>query len=167
MTKLPHLPWVAAMEAVLGLHEKRDHDRLAKWLKSDGRTLGDPAQLPWCGDAVDTAISISLPKEPRPGDLGKNVYWALNWMFFGMPCSPAYGCIAAFKRPSGGHVGFLVGQTKTHYLVLGGNQGDSVSCVLIAKDRCVSTSWPSTYANPRVILPVVDAAGKPVSSNEA
>ena len=161
------IPWVREFEMVLGWHEVRDHARLSKWLKSDGKTLGDPTQLPWCGDAMDTALELALPDEPRPGDLGKNPYWALNWSWLGKECRPCFGAIAAFKRPTGGHVGVLVGQTKTHYLVLGGNQGDSVSRVLIDKERCRALRWPSTFANPNIPLPAVDAAGKPVSVNEA
>lgn len=163
----PMIPWVREMEMVLGWHEVKDKERLSKWLKSDGKTLGDPTRLPWCGDAMDTALELALPDEPRPGDLGKNPYWALNWSWLGKSCDPVFGAIAAFKRPTGGHVGVLVGQTKTHYLVLGGNQGDSVSRVLIAKDRCRAVRWPVTYANPKIPLPMVDAAGKPVSVDEA
>jgi len=161
------VPWVRELAAVLGWHETRDHARLAAWLRSDGKTLGDPAQLPWCGDAMDTALARALPGEARPGDLGKNPYWALNWLWLGREVRPCYGAIAAFKRPSGGHVGVLIGQTKTQYQVLGGNQGDSVSIVLIAKDRCRGVRWPTSYANPNIPLPQVQAAGVPVSVNEA
>ena len=159
------IPWITEFEKVLGWHEVRDHDKLAKWLRSDGKTLGDPATLPWCGDAADTALALALPGEPRPGDLGKNPYWALNWSWLGKEVKPCFGAIVAFKRPSGGHVGFMVGQTKDAYLVLGGNQGDSVSRVLIAKDRARAVRWPSTYANPNIALPMVDAKGVPLSVN--
>jgi len=50
------LPWMVEAKKVMGLHENRDRAVLAKWLKSDGKTLGDPSKLPWCGDFVDTAI---------------------------------------------------------------------------------------------------------------
>ena len=159
-----NIPWITEYEKVYGWHEVRNHDSLAKWLRSDGKTLGDPAKLPWCGDAADTALHLALPNEPRPGDLGKNPYWALNWMYLGVACAPCYGAFAAFKRPEGGHIGVLVGQTATHYQVLGGNQGDSISTVLIDKTRCKATRWPSTFANPRIKLPGV-ATGK-VSVNE-
>jgi hypothetical protein len=117
-TKLPDLPWVREMQAVHGLHEVRDRAKLAAWLRSDGKTLGDPSKLPWCGDAIDTAIARALPNEPRPDDLGKNPYWALNWLFLGVKTSPVYGAIGAFKRPGGGHVGILMAQDKGAFLVL-------------------------------------------------
>ena len=133
-------------------------------MKSDGKTLGDPTKLPWCGDAVDTAISIALPNEPRTGDLKKNPYWALNWLYFGDKIEPVYGAIVVFKRPEGGHVGFLVGQNKTHYEVLGGNQGDRVSKVFIDKSRCVGIRWPRTYS--KATTPVPYSKLGSVSSNE-
>lgn len=166
MTAKPQLPWLAEAAKVMGLHEIRDHARLSAWLKSDGKTLGNPAKLPWCGDFVDTALERALPDEPRPGPLGENPYWALNWAHLGVTCSPLYGAVAAFKRPSGGHVGFLVGEDATHYLVRGGNQGNTVSDTWIAKSRCQAIRWPSTYPNPRAPLPKLKRNG-PVSTNEA
>ena len=162
----PALPWIVEIQKVLGLHEAKDKEALSLWLKSDGKTLGDPSQLPWCGDAVDTALSLALPGEPRPGDLGKNVYWALNWLYLGKSVRPCYGCVGVFKRPSGGHVGFLVGETDKTYLVLGGNQGDTVRVSEIEKDRLRGARWPSTFPNPNVQLPRSSASGK-VSKNEA
>ncbi len=167
MSNLPTIPWIRELDLVSGWHEVRDFLRLSRWLKSDGKTLGNPTKLPWCGDAMDTAAMLALPQEPRPGDLGKNPYWALNWSWFGKRCTPCYGAIGVAKRPTGGHVGVIVGQTKTAYLVLGGNQGDSVSRVLIAKGRFVDFRWPSTFPNPNVPLPMVNARGLPLSKNEA
>jgi len=159
-------PWIQQIAKVEGLHETRDKAKLSKWLKSDGITLGDPTKLPWCGDAVDTAMELALPNEPRPGDLGKNPYWALNWLYFGKALKePVYGAVVVFKRPSGGHVGFIVGQNETHYEVFGGNQSDSVSKVFIEKSRCVGIRWPSTYTGNKTPVPYRKLGT--VSKNEA
>ena len=163
---MTELPWVAEMRAVFGLHEVRDRAALSAWLRSDGKALGDPAKLPWCGDAVDTAIARALPKEPRPGALGVNPYWALNWALFGIETKPVYGAVAAFKRPSGGHVGFLIGESAYHYRVLGGNQGNTISEVWIEKKRCRGTRWPSTFLNPKTPLPRISKKSA-ASANEA
>jgi hypothetical protein len=162
----PKAPWIVETDAVLGLHEIRDRTKLAAWLKSDGKTLGDPAKLPWCGDLVDTAIARALPHEPRPGPLGENPYWALNWGHLGKACQPCLHAVVTFKRPSGGHVGFLMGEDATHYLVRGGNQGNTVSDTWIAKSRARAIRWPSTYPNPRAPLPKLKRSGA-VSTNEA
>lgn len=162
------LPWIAAGEAVHGLHEVRDNAKLSAWLRSDGAFLGDPAKMPWCGDFVDTAINKGLPQEPRTKQLKLNPYWALNWNEFGVPSGEWYGAIATFKRPGGGHVGFLVGESsdRLYYLVLGGNQSNRVSRTWIAKNRMQRLRWPSTYANPKRALPVYEKKGK-ASVNEA
>lgn len=163
MTKAP---WIVEAEAVMGLHEINDKTKLSAWLKSDGKTLGDPSKLPWCGDFVDTAIHRALPKEPRPGKLGENLYWALNWEHFGVPVEPSLYAIAYFVRPGGGHVGFLVGEDDKNYRVLGGNQGNTVSVVSIEKSRLKGTRWPSTYTTKPSKLPRMTLKGL-VSKNEA
>lgn len=146
-------PWIKELMKVDGLHEVKDFEKLSKWLRSDGKTLGNPTKLPWCGDAVDTAMHLALPDEPRPGDLGKNPYWALNWTYFGKPCRPCLWAVGVFKRDGGGHVGFLMAQTDTHYLVFGGNQGNRVCLTWIKKDQLVEARWPLSWANPNLDLP--------------
>lgn len=165
---MTNLPWLSELRTVFGLHEIRDKAQLAAWLKSDGKTLGDPSALPWCGDAAETAIARSLPDEPRPKPLAQNPYWARNWASFGMPCRPAFGAIAVFERSGGGgHVGFLVGQDRTAFHVLGGNQGDSVSVVRIAKARLIATRWPLTARDRPGDLPQRDPKDLSLSANEA
>ncbi len=159
-------PWITEGEKVLGLHEIRNIEALSRWLRTDGKTLGNPSKMPWCGDFVDTALWRALPREPRPDALGVNPYWARNWTLLGVSCKPVLGCIAVFKRGVGGHVGFLVGEDATHFLVLGGNQGNSVSRAWIAKNRLLATRWPATYPNPNTPLPQVKRTGK-ASTNEA
>jgi uncharacterized protein (TIGR02594 family) len=160
------LPWMVEAKKVNGLHEVNDNAALSKWLKSEGKTLGNPAKLPWCGDFVDTAMALGLPGEPRPGPLGENPYWALNWLHFGVPCGDVYGAVAAFKRPGGGHVGFLVGMDRTRYYVLGGNQGDTVSIVPILRSRCQGLRWPSTFKGKAKPAMIMESSAK-ASTDEA
>ena len=55
------LPWLTEAKTALGRNEARDRTWLMDWLKRDGRSLGDPAKNPWCGDFVETCIRIGLP----------------------------------------------------------------------------------------------------------
>lgn len=161
------LPWIAEAKTVFGLHESRDNRQLKQWLVSDKTTLGDPAQLPWCGDFAETAIKRSLHRESFTGRLLKNPYWARNWLEFGVATQPVYGAVAVFSRnKQNGHVGFLVGEDATDFYVLGGNQGDSVSVVRIAKTRLLGTRWPATHTNPNRPLPRLSINTIPRSSNE-
>jgi cell wall-associated NlpC family hydrolase len=66
------------------------------------------------------------------------------------------GDVLVFTRKGGGHVGIYVGQDKSCYHVLGGNQGDRVSIVRIEKTRCIGvrrTKWKiSQPKNVRIIF---------------
>jgi uncharacterized protein (TIGR02594 family) len=166
LPKPQELPWITAGMAVMGLHERRDNARLAAWLRG-GKYLGDPKALPWCGDFVETAIVNSLPGETFPGAVGENPFFARNWRTFGVPTDPTYGAVAVFERgPNAGHVGFLMGQNGGDFIVFGGNQGDSVSMVPIAKARFLTARWPATFPPRPINLPrmTVSAAR---STNEA
>lgn len=139
-------PWMAEALKVKGLHERKNNGRLWAWLKSDGATVGDPALIPWCGDFVETAFKNTIG-----GDVPENPYLALNWRKFGQECKPQYGAVLVFWRGSPdswqGHVGFYVGEDKTHFHVLGGNQSNAVTVSRISKARLRKRGcrWPDNY----------------------
>lgn len=160
------LPWIIEGKKVFGLHELKNQTELTKWLRSDGKNLGDTTKLPWCGDYVETAILNSLPDEKFTGALLKNPYWARNWLKFGVKVDPIYGAVIVFSRGTGGHVGFVVGEDETDYYVLGGNQGDTVSISRISKTRFLGCSWPSTYPVENRKLPVMKPDSIPKTTNE-
>lgn len=143
-------PWYAEMASHIGLHERNDNAELRAWLRSDGSTVGDPAQIPWCGDAVQTAIANTLPDEKLPD----NPYLALNWTKFGRPCPPAIGAVLVFHNgnPASmyGHVCLLAGEDSTTYHCLGGNQSNAVTITRILKSRLRKNGmrWPLTYPLP-------------------
>lgn len=162
------LPWMTEAKRVLGRHEGRDNGWLKAWLKGDGKTLGDPAKLPWCGDFVETCIRLALPGEAFPGALGENPYWARNWLHLGNSIIPTYGAVMVFERgQSSGHVAFAVGQDASTYFVLGGNQSDSVTVTRIAKARLLGARWPSTFPAPAKAHLAPMVSGDPISINEA
>lgn len=141
-------PWIVEARRRIGLQEVRNNKTLREYLKSDGKTLGDPAKLPWCGDFQETIIALTLPKEP----MLTNPYWALNWTKFGVAVPKGIvplGAIAPFKRPGGGHIGTIVGHDKTYYHVIGGNQSNAITITKILKSRQEGgLRWPKTYPLP-------------------
>lgn len=165
------LPWDAELKKHLGMSEITNNKALREWLRSDGSTLGDPAKLPWCGDTIETSIRLGLPDEwaQTNATLRSNPYWALNWALFGVPSPLAYGCILTFKRSGGGHVAELIGiDPKRKMLrVRGGNQANSVSDTWIAQARMNSCRKPATWSHPMPPLPIMNSAGKIISTNEA
>lgn len=137
-------PWIMEALKVRGLNEVINKQELIEWLRSDGSTIGDPQKFPWCGDYVQTSLELGVPNEPLPAVIQHNPYWALNWQNYGIEAQPQYGALLVFKRKGGGHVGFYMAETPTFYLVLGGNQKNTVSITKVAKKRCVAVRWPST-----------------------
>jgi uncharacterized protein (TIGR02594 family) len=165
-------PWFNELLGMMGTHETRDHAALSLWLASDGATVGDPSSIPWCGDAVETAIRLALPGIPVP----ENPYLASNWTKWGVPCKPALGCLLVFWRGSPdswqGHIGFYAGESDSSYYVLGGNQKNSVSIAPISKTRLRKggSRWPDHTMHPDVPPPsdrVVRMSGGTISTNEA
>ncbi|SHI91303.1 peptidoglycan-binding protein [Wenxinia saemankumensis] len=156
-------PWVREALRVKGWHERANNAELRDWLASDGHALGDPAVFPWCGDLVETAIRLSLSNEPFPGPLGRNPYWALNWRHFGeaITGAPPLGAVGSIRRNGGGHVFFVVGQDRSRFFALGGNQSNTVSVVPIDKSRCAEAGtfrWPVSYSGPRLALPTLTSS---------
>jgi uncharacterized protein (TIGR02594 family) len=121
-------------------------------------------EIPWCG----LFVAYVCLKAQKP--FVDNPLWARNWNKFGTKQSVAMlGDILVFERgANSGHVGIYVGEDKTAYHVLGGNQGDKVSIVRILKTRCIGirrTPWSKSQpSNVRVIK--LDAVGG-VSENES
>lgn len=167
-TKYPLTLWLLEISKYMG---KDEHDPAIKaWLKSDGATVGDPAVYPWCADAVQTAIKNTIKDEPFPGKVGKNPYFALNWLDFGVPCGIEYGAIAVFKRDGGGHVGFIVGVDKKNkkLRIRGGNQKNMVCDAWLDEERLVGCRKPLAYAGVALPpAPEMNSTGEIISTNEA
>ncbi len=164
------LPWLDVFERVRGLHEVRNNRRLRDFLRSDGRALGDPSELPWCGDLVETCLRLALPHEPFIGPLGENPYWARNWLHFGNPLdTPKYGCVGVWARGSGGHVGFIVGEDASSWYVDGGNQQNQANRTRISKTRrkLLGSLWPITFGQEPQPLRIMNAGNLRLSTNEA
>lgn len=135
------------------------------WAKELG---GDVARqygadsVPWCG--LFAGIVAKRAGKPLP----VTPLWALSWATFGVDSpSPGLGDILVFKRAGGGHVGFYVAEDATTFHVLGGNQGDKVSIIRIARDRLYASRRPAYNTQPSSVRPYRLAAGGQISTNEA
>lgn len=162
----PAPAWFEEGRRRMGLHERTDKKALAAWLASDGHFLGDPSQLPWCGDFVETCVRTALPAEPIPD----NPYLARNWMRFGVEAPMTLGAVAVFWRGSrhgtAGHVGFVAGYRPGYLYVLGGNQSDRITIAPLAENRLLGCRWPKTVPLPSPrYLPAM--SGGSISTNEA
>lgn len=133
----------------------------ARELGVEGDYVADA--VPWCGLFVGAVVQRS-GWTPVPGPL-----WARNWARFGQPSPEAgLGDVLVFGREGGGHVGFYVGEDAGAFHVLGGNQGDAVSIIRVAKWRLLAARRPIwRIAQPASVQPYHLAAEGELSRNEA
>lgn len=136
---------------------------IASWLHKL-RAWWDSDEVPWCGVFVAACMdSAGLP-------LPKNWMRAKAWAEWGSRlASPVPGCVVIFERQGGGHVGFVLGVTpEGNLMVLGGNQGNRVSIAPFKRDRVLAYVWPlGIPVSSACALPLLSAAGLPLSTNEA
>lgn len=166
LDKEPAPKLLLAALSLFGLSEvvgDGDNPVILGWAKELGLTQYTSDAMPWCG--LFMAWCCHLAGKPPV----KDPLWARNWARWGEHCEPELGCILVFSRPGGGgHVGEYAGETKDSYLVLGGNEGDKVAIVPIAKGRLLDSRCMYTTAKPDNVRKMFfDAEGLPVSSNEA
>lgn len=124
--------------------------------------------IPWCGLLVAFIIYL------RRGDVNEvvaNPLWAANWSKYGEGVAnqnqPCLGDVLVFKRPNGNHVGFYIAEDATHFHVLGGNQGNKVSIIRIAKNRCWAVRRTRYQSMPASVKPYHVKATGLISTNEA
>lgn len=145
----PLLPWMTQAQGLLGTKEGRgsiDNPVILDWARD--LDLHYPADnIAWCGLFVGHCMGATMPEEILPN----NPLGAREWLKFGDPTPPRYGAVMVFWREKKegwkGHVGFYSGESSDAYLILGGNQSDSVSQAWIAKDRLLKARWPRTAAS--------------------
>lgn len=119
-------------------------------------------EIPWCG----LFAAIIMHRAGRP--VVEGPLWALNWNKFGVKVDkPMLGDVLTFSRNGGGHVGLYVGEDKSAYHVLGGNQGNQVSVTRIAKSRLSQARRPQYNSQPLNIREVILANNGILSTNEA
>lgn len=120
--------------------------------------------VPWCG--LFAAI-VALRRVGKASEVVQDPLWALNWAHYGVPSkTPSLGDVLAFSRPSGGHVGFYIGEDDDCYHVLGGNQSDQVGFTRILKGRLRAARSPRFFSKPITAIPFKLSSVGAVSTNE-
>ena len=163
--KLPKVI-VEAMK-YLGVSEikgKASNQTIMQWAKNVGvEKVYTNDDIAWCG------LFVAQVVKKAGFEIVDKPLWALNWKNFGTKEKIAMlGDVLVFKRDSGGHVGFYVGEDKDYFHVLGGNQKDQVNIMRIAKNRCVDIrrcDWK--IAQPKSVKQYFISASGQISLNEA
>ncbi len=117
----------------------------------------------WCGLWM-AVVCVRASWEPVANPL-----WARNWTRWQRPADrPSLGDVLVFERGEGGHVGIYVGEDRTAFHVLGGNQSDAVTITRIARPRLLAARRPDwRIAQPANVRPIIRRAAGPISTNEA
>jgi uncharacterized protein (TIGR02594 family) len=166
-----HPPWIKEAIRLLGTDEtpgQRNNPTIMQWAKDLDQWYPDDS-TPWCGLFVAHCMRVGAPKDPQDF----NRLGAREWIKFGYKLDKAEpGCIGVFwrGRPDGwqGHVGFIMGEDKGAWHVLGGNQSDSVNVIRVSKRRSLGYVWPKTVASPVPrTAPMASVTTGALSHNEA
>jgi uncharacterized protein (TIGR02594 family) len=171
MTTVSEPAWLRHARTLLGTREAAgaaNSKTILGWAaKLGNKALGiayNADSVPWCGLFVAHCFRTATPTIPLPPIAVR----ASAWDAFGVARAPCLGAVLRFARDGGGHVAFAIGEDKTHYHVLGGNQGDRVSIMRIEKSRLVASRVPVGWVGAGQPLPkMLATAGVPVSSDEA
>jgi uncharacterized protein (TIGR02594 family) len=140
------VPWLIAATAELGQHElpgDTDAPRILSYYRQIGHAEVRHDEVAWCAAFVGAMLEASGIQSTR--SLMARSY--LNWGT--TLASGRAGAIAIFRRsgaPGNGHVAFWLGETADRIRVLGGNQGDAVSVITVAKADLLGLRWPTADA---------------------
>ncbi len=159
--------WLTVARGQIGVHEiagEKSHPAIMGWARAIGGWVKQyfvNDDIPWCGLFVGWALASRGLRTPG------NLLGARAYEHWGKELDRgALGAILVFSRKGGGHVGFYVGEDRTAYHVLGGNQSDQVCVKRIAKARCTAIRWPDGALS-RPGEPVMLTEDGALSVNEA
>lgn len=149
----------------------KDNKVILDWAKGLGlERIYKTTKTPWCG----LFFAHVMKEANRRVDLStKDPYDYLRALkYVNMPNvtkvpkgQEMFGDILIFQRPSGGHIGFYSSENENSFSVLGGNQGNSVNLVNIAKNRLIACLRPN-YISFQPSKYIIASNGK-LSTNEA
>lgn len=142
--------WLSIARSKIGIKEipgTKHNQEIISWIKKDlGVTWYTKDEIPWCAGFANWCLK-------QAGEPVTNSLMARSFLTYGTMTKAKPGAILVFKRGEGsqGHVGFYVGETSTHYRVLGGNQGNSVSIKSYPKNLLLGIRWPNRLRKSRVV----------------
>ena len=148
----PPAKWMKIAKKEIGtkeIHGKRHNPRVLEYHSVSGGFSTD--EVPWCGSFVNWVMrttgykTVSFPARAK------------SWKNFGKKAKkPIYGAIEVKSRRGGGHVAFVIGQSKDgkYLYVLGGNQHDSVNISKYKRSVWTDFRIPSDYDDSKCELPI-------------
>lgn len=109
---------------------------------------GGRDETPWCASFLNWVFR-------QMGITGTGTAWALHWAEWGVATTAQTGAVAviysaqadASTTASGNHCAFLVAETDSHFVLLGGNQDNQVKVKDFPKSKweLIAYRWPQGY----------------------
>ena len=134
--------WLATAWAELGQREvagATDNARIRAFFRDVGHPPSLHDEVAWCAAFAGACLE-------RAGHASTRSLMARSYLRWGAALDEGrFGAVAVLSRgsdPAAGHVGFLLGETASHVVLIGGNQGDAVSVAAFAKTRLLGFRWP-------------------------
>ena len=139
---MPQPSWLALAWADLGIAETvgaQHSARVLRYYADTGHPQITDDETAWCAAFLGSCLE-------RSGHGSSRSLMARSYLSWGEPVEDfRAGAIAVLSRtsdPTLGHVGFLVGETADHVILLGGNQRNSVSVDAFPRTRLLAMRWP-------------------------
>jgi uncharacterized protein (TIGR02594 family) len=150
-------PWLDVAESYIGLREIKGvghNPTILGWLRSFALNIGrwgkSRDETPWCAVFVSHCLETTGYQSTRDAR-------AVSYATYGKPSKFIQGAVIVIRRRgsagadkktgsrAGFHVGFFVRASKTHLLIVGGNQRNKVSRVWYSKAKydVKALRWPS------------------------
>jgi uncharacterized protein (TIGR02594 family) len=137
-------PWMDVARAELGVKETsgpKATKRILEYFQAAGHGYVVSDETAWCSAFMNFVMA-------KAGLKGTMSLAARSWLNWGHKVEPQPGAVLIFSRGNSwqGHVTLMVGETATHYLCLGGNQGDCVSISRRPKSGLLGARMPASMA---------------------
>jgi uncharacterized protein (TIGR02594 family) len=140
------MKWIDEAKKYIGEQEikgPKHNPLIVQWWKDIKRGGIKDDETPWCAAFVGAMLE-------HVGIQSTRFESAKSYLTWGEKLDkPIPGCIVVFTRDGGGHVGFVMGQTRGGSLVvLGGNQSDAVNYKAFSRQRVSGYRWPTGQPRP-------------------
>jgi uncharacterized protein (TIGR02594 family) len=143
--------WLRAGRKFLGTQEiagKKHNPLIVEWFEKSGHGWIKDDETAWCAAFANAMLE-------EVGIKGSNSVAARSFLKWGKESKAVPGAIVVLWRGSKGgaqgHVGFLVKESDTHVLLLGGNQGNAVSIASYPKSQVLGYRWPARLRTSRTV----------------
>lgn len=139
-------PWLRVARRELGIKETPGpgaNPRILQYFQATKLIPQAGDETAWCSAFVCWVMEQSNVRSTRRANARSWLSWGISLL------EPQPGAVVILSRgpePIYGHVGLWVGESGDRLLVLGGNQGNSVSIVGYPKARVLGYRWPATMA---------------------